>query len=114
MCNFHAYNLENAYIKDFDAWRILMNILCIYLEGEGKGGLHLCIYIYRNTVSLFYRTASWIFTKLRRDEVHMAPHMCKSFSAKSIRGRIQGRARIGQWGAPSRKDFFVGVESYSN
>ena len=28
---------ENAYIKDLNTWRILMNFLCIYL-GEGRGG----------------------------------------------------------------------------
>ena len=28
---------KNAYVKDFYAFRILMNFLCIYL-GEGRGG----------------------------------------------------------------------------
>ena len=31
------FTRENAYIKDLNTWRILMNFLCIYL-GEGKGG----------------------------------------------------------------------------
>ena len=32
---------ENADIKDLNAWRILMNFLCIYLgEKKGGGGLH--------------------------------------------------------------------------
>ena len=29
--------VSNAYIKDLNTWRILMNFLCIYL-GEGRGG----------------------------------------------------------------------------
>ena len=37
MCNFHVNKQKNAYIKDLNALRILMNFLCIYL-GEGKGG----------------------------------------------------------------------------
>ena len=39
LCNFHVFTRENAYIKDLNAWSILMNFLCIYF-GEGKGGLH--------------------------------------------------------------------------
>ena len=36
MCDLYVYNLENANIKDLNAWRILMKFLCIYL-GEGRG-----------------------------------------------------------------------------
>ena len=39
LCNFHVVMRENAYIKDLNAWRILMNFLCIYLD-EGRGGVH--------------------------------------------------------------------------
>ena len=39
---------KNAYIKDLNALRILMNFLCIYL-GEKGGGVHLCMYMYWNT-----------------------------------------------------------------
>ena len=38
LCNFHGSKWKNAYIKDLNALRILMNFLCIYL-GE-KGGVH--------------------------------------------------------------------------
>ena len=39
---------KNAYIKDLNALRILMNFLCIYL-GEKGGGVHLCMCMYGNT-----------------------------------------------------------------
>ena len=32
----------------------------------------------------------------------------------STQGRIQGGAKIGQWGFPSQKDFFFRFEGYSN
>ena len=52
-----------------------MIFLCIYL-GEGRGGDALMhVYEWEHMVSLYYRTASWMFTKLGRDEVLMAPHM---------------------------------------
>ena len=56
---------------------LLMNFLCIYL-GEEKGGgwfalMH--VYVWELIVSLYYWTAEWMFTKLGRDEVLMAPHM---------------------------------------
>ena len=40
LCNFYVCKWKNAYIKDFNALRILMNFLCIYLGEEGGGGLH--------------------------------------------------------------------------
>ena len=56
------------------------------------GGVHLYMYMYGNTVSLYYRTPWWIFTKLGSDEVIMAPRMCLGFSSKSA----QGGSRAGQ------------------
>ena len=37
LCNFHVCKWNNAYIKDFNALRILMNFLCIYLGEKGGG-----------------------------------------------------------------------------
>ena len=45
--------------------------LCIYL-GEGKGVHYAGM---EHLVNLYYRTALWMFTKLGRDEVLMAPYM---------------------------------------
>ena len=45
------------------------------------------VYVWEHIVSLFYRTAQWMFTKLGRDEVLMARHMHKNDLAQ---GRIQG------------------------
>ena len=41
----------------------------------------------------FSRTAWWILTKLGRDEVLMVPHKCCCFSARSVKGWIQGGAK---------------------
>ena len=55
MCNFHVFKRENAYIKDLNAWRILMTFLCIYL-GEGRVGVALMhIYVREHIVSVYYR-----------------------------------------------------------
>ena len=84
---------ECLYIKDLNAIRILMNFLCIYLgEKKGGGGFALMhVYVWEHIVSLYYRTAKWMFTKLGRDEVLMARHMHKNVLAISAHGRIQAR-----------------------
>ena len=56
------------------------------------------VYVWEQIVSLYYRTATWIFTKLGRDEVLMVPYKCCCFSARSVQGRIQGVAKIGHGG----------------
>ena len=64
-----------------------MIFLCIYF-GEGRGGGALMhVYIWEHIVSLYYRTAELLFTKLGRDEVLMAPHMHSGVSARSTQGR---------------------------
>ena len=63
------------------------------------------VYIWEHIVRISYRTARLMFTKLGRDEVLIASHMRIGFSARSALGWIQGRARIGQLGATSPKDF---------
>ena len=63
-----------------------MNFLCIYLSEKGGGGCALMhVYVWEHIVSLYYRTAEWMFTKLGRDEVLMVPYKC-CFSARSPRG----------------------------
>ena len=66
--------MEDAYIKDLNALRILMNFLCIYL-GEERGGALMHVYVWEHIVSLYYWTAEWMFTTLGRDEVLMVLHM---------------------------------------
>ena len=49
---------KNVYIKDLNAFRILMNFLCIYLGEKGGGGaLIMHVYVWEHIVSLYYRTA---------------------------------------------------------
>ena len=57
LCNFHVFTRENSDIKELNAWRILMNFLCIYL-GEGReGGALMHVYVWEHIVSLNYKTA---------------------------------------------------------
>ena len=46
---------KNAYIKDLNALRILMNFLCIYLGEKGGALMHACVL--EHIVSRYYRTA---------------------------------------------------------
>ena len=50
---------KNAYMKDLNALRILMNFLCIYLGEKGRGGalMHVHVYVWEHIVSIYYRTA---------------------------------------------------------
>ena len=43
LCNFHVYKCENAYSKDLNAWKILMNFY-IFIKVKKGGG-----YMYGNT-----------------------------------------------------------------
>ena len=91
-----------------------MNFLFIYLDEERRGCIKLMhVYVLEHIVSLSYRTAWWMFTKLDRDEILVVPHLCIGFLVNSSQGRIQGGEKISQWGVPSPKDFFR-LESYSN
>ena len=70
--------------------------------------------ICKGTHSLSYRT-DWLMWKyFSRDEVLMTLYTRLGFSARSALRLIQGGAKIGQWGAPSPKDFFFRSEWSSN
>ena len=49
LCNFHFYKWTNAYIKDLNTLRILMNFLCIRWR---KGGALMHVYVWEHIVSL--------------------------------------------------------------
>ena len=68
------------------------------------------VYVWEHIVSLYYRTALWMFMKLGRDEVLMVPYKCYI----SVQGRIQGGAKIGHGESPSSTNFFFRLEDYSN
>ena len=42
---------------------------------KGGGGALMYVYVWEHIVSLYYRTAWWMFMKFGRDEVLMALHM---------------------------------------
>ena len=45
-----------------------MNFLCIYLrEKKGGGGALIHVYVLENIVSLYYRTALWVFVVVVRE-----------------------------------------------
>ena len=61
------------------------------------------VYVWKHIVSLYYRTAKWMFAKLGRDEVLMAWHMHRDVLAISARGGGgPGRGKIGH-GGPLQK-----------
>ena len=64
MFNLHLFcvismlvNEKNAYIKDLNALRILMNFLCIYSCEKRGGGPLMHVYVWEHIVSLYCRTA---------------------------------------------------------
>ena len=63
------------------------------------GGALMHVYVLEHIVSLNYRIAWWIFTKLGRDKVLMTPHICIDSWAKSAQGWIQGGVTIGPRGS---------------
>ena len=63
------------------------------------------VYVWEHIVSLYYRTAQWMFTKLGRHEVLMVPYKC-CFLARSVQGRIQGGAKVGHRGGGGVFPFF--------
>ena len=67
----------------------------LFIKVKRGGGALVHVYVWEYRVSL----AWWIFTKLGRDKELMIPHISIDFWAKSTQGRIQGRAKVGQWGA---------------
>ena len=60
---------------DFDA--------LIYVD---DGVVHLCMYMYENLDSLFYRAALLMFTQLCSDEALMAPTRVKPFRPDPQKG----------------------------
>ena len=62
------------------------------MKEEGGGGALMHVYVLEHIVSLCYRTASWMFRKLGRDEVFIAPHLWLAFSETPPRGG----SRVGQ------------------
>ena len=99
LCNFHVYKGENAYSKDLNAWKILMNFYLFIEVKKGGGGALVHVYVLEHIVSLNYRIAWWIFTKLGRDKIFMTPHICIDSWAKSAQGWIQGGAKKGPGGS---------------
>ena len=96
-----------------------MNFYLFIEVKRGGGGALVHVYVLKHIVSLNYRIAWWIFTKLGRDKVLMTSHICIDSLAKSAQGWIQGGAKIGRGGGggggfPSPKNFFFRPEGYSN
>ena len=110
----HVYKCNNAYSRDLNAWEFLWIFIYLIRWIRHKGReMYWCMYMYGNTESA--RIAWWIFTKLGRDKALMTPAHLHWLLGQIRPGRIQGRAIIGQWVAPSSKNcFFFRPEGYSN
>ena len=57
------------------------------------GGALMHVYVWGHIVSLYYRTAQWMFTKLGRDEVLMVPYKCCCFWPDPYRGGSRVRPK---------------------
>ena len=84
-----------------------MNFYLFFEVKKGGGGALVHVYVLEHIVSLNYRIAWWIFTKLGRDKVPMTPHICIDSCAKSAQGWIQGGAKIGPGGGPFSKELLL-------
>ena len=78
----------------------------LFIEVKKGGGALVHVYVLEHIVSLNYRIAWWIFTKLGRDKVLMTSHICIDSWAKSAHGWIQGGAKIGP-GGPFSKELLL-------
>ena len=89
--------MEECLYKRFKCF-LNFNEFSIYLFTWKGGGALMHVYVWEHIVSLYYRTAWWMFTKLVRHEVLMAHYKCCCFLARSVQGRIQGGAKVGHGG----------------
>ena len=78
----------------------------LFIEVKRGGGALVHVYVLEYIVSLNYRIAWWIFTKLGRDKVLMIPHICIDAWAKSAQGWIQDKAKLGP-GVPFSKELLL-------
>ena len=73
------------------------NVFIYVKKGGGCALMH--VYVLEHIVSLYYRTAEWMFTKLGRHEVLMVPYKSCCFFGKIRPGADPGRgAKIGHGG----------------
>ena len=64
LCNFHVRKWKNAYIKDLNSSRILINFLCIYLGGERGGGCTNAWICMGTHSQLLLQNCSWSLTSV--------------------------------------------------
>ena len=82
-----------------------MNFYLFIEVKKGGGGALVHVYVLEHIVSLNYKIAWLIFTKLGRDKALMTPHICIDSWAKSAQGWIQGGAKIGPGGSLFQRTF---------
>ena len=82
---------ENADIKDLNAWRILMNFLCIYL-GEGRGGCtNACICMGTHSQPLLQNRLMDVYKTWQGWSNHGPAHAYRLFG--QIRPEVEPRRR---------------------
>ena len=103
--NLHLFCVISMFVSGkeclYKRFKCFMNFneFSMYLFTWKRGGGALMhVYVWEHIVSLYYRTAKWMFTKLGRHEALMVPYKCCCFSARSVQGRIQGGAKVGHGG----------------
>ena len=109
------YKWVNAYSRRLNAWGILMKFY-LFLQVKSKcvcgGGCTstcICIGTQTHRVSLNYRIAWWIFTKLGRDKVLMTPAHLYRLLGQIRPGMDPGQGHNRSMRGSSPKDFFFRV-----
>ena len=97
--NFHVCKWKNVYIKDLNAWRILMNFLCIYF-GEKGGGCctNACICMGTHSQPLLQNRLMDVYETWLRNLVGMKcswPGTCINMFGYIRLGADPGRGKIG-------------------
>ena len=107
--------MRQGLYKRFKCLKIFNEFFMYLFRWRKGGGALMHVYVLEHIISLSYRTAWWMFTKLDRDEVLIITHLFIGFSANSNQRRIQGEGgggnlpKIGQLGVLSPKDFFFSL-----
>ena len=72
------------------------------------------VYVWEHIVSLYYRIAGWIFTKLGGIKYSCTRTIVLTFGPNRSRDGSRLGPKIGQGGSPSQKNFFLRREGYNN
>ena len=87
------HELAMSYSTFHREYPLVLSRFCLD-KRRGRGALmYVHVFVLDHIVRLCYRTAWWMFTKLGRDEVLVAPHLWLDFPQTSPRGGSRARQK---------------------